>query len=318
MMAATTTTTTTRCLKWAILLALVSLAHRITASEEQYTFDFTGNDAATIEGAPGKFPARRLQSEDCLYVGANLRCTLSFQIEGANGTFTDVLFLAICQANSQTLFDPRKAAGCSCQAQVSKPGEPPKICPCTVCQEGFGENPINVDCSNATSTAQVRQGGFGVVSVDADDGVLSGGATLTEEGESGGGGDSVSIADGGGGDSVSLTDGGGDSVSLSTTNEAAAAAADRSTPYIANTCTSVDCSGACNGTCALNCADSDTSCIFCANARENQPTVSPTGAANDDILGYSPPTATSGGSREWKCVVLSTMMVGLLVVDRWM
>lgn len=48
------------------------------------------------------------------------------------------------------------------------------------------------------------------------------------------------------------------------------------TPFIVGTCTSLDCGAACNGTCHVNCANSGTTCSYCA--AQNQPTTAPTGS----------------------------------------
>jgi hypothetical protein len=45
-------------------------------------------------------------------------------------------------------------------------------------------------------------------------------------------------------------------------------------PYIFNTCTSIDCSGACNGTCAVNCDASGSLCSYCVGT-PNLPSTNP-------------------------------------------
>jgi hypothetical protein len=53
-------------------------------------------------------------------------------------------------------------------------------------------------------------------------------------------------------------------------------------PYVVQTCTSLDCAAACNGTCRLDCSVSDGSCPFCENNPANAPTPAPVGDAEED------------------------------------
>jgi hypothetical protein len=58
-------------------------------------------------------------------------------------------------------------------------------------------------------------------------------------------------------------------------------------PYIFSTCTSVDCSGACNGTCAINCDASGTICPYCENYEgEGAPTGSPVGNGDGTLKNF--------------------------------
>jgi hypothetical protein len=61
-------------------------------------------------------------------------------------------------------------------------------------------------------------------------------------------------------------------------------------PYIFGTCTSIDCSGACNGTCAVNCDASGTLCSYCVDT----PTSAPTGlGGNGDIKNLGEETSSA-------------------------
>jgi hypothetical protein len=65
-------------------------------------------------------------------------------------------------------------------------------------------------------------------------------------------------------------------------------------PYIFSTCTSVDCSGACNGTCAFNCESSGTSCPFCENYNgEGAPTGAPVGSGDGSLKNFGESAADS-------------------------
>lgn len=230
-------TITTMKLTTPLLLSLIATA----VKAEEYSFDFSkANDP--IVNAPGQLPTRMLFDDDepCFFEGAKLVCRYSFVTTGSIGD-TKIDFEARCDANSQTKFDFRAAANCGCQARVEVPGQPPKTCPCTVCQAGFGKNPINVDCS----MYEDQQDDQSTTAPEVTDSIK----VIPE----------VS-------DSVKLPD-----------DTTAATQPPQVSPYVVNTCTSLDCSAACNGTCALNCANSEEACIFCANNIANQPTGAPTG-----------------------------------------
>jgi hypothetical protein len=67
---------------------------------------------------------------------------------------------------------------------------------------------------------------------------------------------------------------------------------------IVSQCSSLDCGLSCNGTCRLDCANSDSSCKFCSNNPENLPNASDTSNRTDDPLSNfdGKPTDASGSS----------------------
>ena len=248
-----------------MMQATLLLALLAASTAEQYTFDF-GSKSLVGDNV---ILTRQLQlGAGCYFQGPKVGCEYSFETTGENHTATTVVFTAICDNDSQTAFDIRKAANCGCQAEVYYPGSPVKICPCTVCPEGFGDSPVNVDCSmyenQANETATVG---------DTSNSVK----------------DSVTIPDNRRAEETLVN------------------------PYIVSSCTSLDCSSSCNGTCALNCANSGTACKFCSNADGNQPTASPTGGSGNDIKNFGD-SSSAGLTSALVSLVLVVMLLVVLLV----
>jgi hypothetical protein len=271
-------------MKTATLLLLISAAYA-----EQYSFDFSDFANPTIS-QPGKdmepLSHRMLQGASCGFEGDKLLCEHAFEVTGQNNDKIVIQFTARCDADSQVKFNYQRAANCQCQAMVaSQDGSPPKICPCTVCQAGFGDVPVNVDCTlyeadylaakGNTATSTTRSGDLVTDSVAIDD--TAGTATIDDPAA----GNSTAS-----GNETTLI-----------------------TPYVVGTCTSIDCGAACNGTCDLNCANSGTACPYCENAAQNQPTMSPTGGGNGEIPGLE----GSSGVPVSGALILSALTISLAV-----
>jgi hypothetical protein len=238
---------------WLQLLAL--------ASAEQYSFDFSNAKSPVLAQQGVPLLTRMLidPAEDpCYYEGPYLVCNYGFEV-GNEVNLTTVTFQARCDIDPTVAFDYRKASGCICQAIVTNPLSPggggAKTCPCTICQAGFGDTPINVDCSSL--------GGSG--NEETSEMTASNATMLAASNET------MPASN----DTVS------DSVALPATRHVGRrrrlqndTTAPPNDPYIFDTCTSVDCSGACNGTCALNCDTSGAACSYC----ETVPTLAPTPA----------------------------------------
>jgi hypothetical protein len=129
---------------------------------EQYSLDIPNVNTGNAVFAGGRVPVwstRSLQLEDPCYFegdksdeGTYLVCNDAFEVGDATN-LTTITFQARCdidQIDPSIEFDYRRASGCVCQASVSKPNLEPKTCACTICQAGFGNTPINVNCSATT------------------------------------------------------------------------------------------------------------------------------------------------------------------------
>ena len=238
----------------------------LLVSAERLTFDLSNPHKAslTIGGErvvdSSSSIARQAQSggtdEPCYTVnGDTLVCEYAFAA-GQKSNETMIYFTAQCDFSAATLFDYRQASNCACNARVVPKYGPSKECPCTVCAAGFGETPVSVDCSQ-------YEGNFT-------------NATIAEVRQ---GGDDL--------DSVALPS---DTVSNLTTNISNVV-----DPYLFGTCTSIDCSGACNGTCAINCDASGDICPYCENyAGEGAPTSAPVGNGDGSLKNFGESASHSG------------------------
>jgi hypothetical protein len=269
-------------MKTATFLLLFSFAYA-----EQYSFDLSDFANPTIS-QPGKdmqpFRHRLLQDANCSFEGDRLVCDHAFEVEGSDGAKFIIQFTATCDADSQVKFNYQRAANCQCGAMVSSlDGTPPKYCPCTVCQAGFGDVPVNVDCT------QYEDDYLAALANNTN----ASGATSTVRSN-----DLVT-------DSVALDDTAGTARidDPATSNETKPI----TSPYVVGTCTSIDCGGSCNGTCDLNCANSGTACPYCENAAQNQPTMTPTGAGDGNLPGMG----TAAGVAASIALILSACAVSL-------
>mmetsp|Transcript_17656 Transcript_17656/g.48095 ORF Transcript_17656/g.48095 Transcript_17656/m.48095 type:complete len:309 (-) Transcript_17656:101-1027(-) len=87
-------------------------------------------------------------TESCTIVTSAYRCNFETDISTDDGDETNLQIQVQCPIDEQTTFDFRKAAGCSCGARISNlNGDNATVCPCTVCQNGFGHSAISMDCS---------------------------------------------------------------------------------------------------------------------------------------------------------------------------
>jgi hypothetical protein len=160
-------------MKTSLLMLLCSIS---VTTAEQYTFDFRDTDQLIVSSGTDQLQTRSLQTQSpdpCYYDGANLICNYAF-VTGNAKNETNIAFEARCDINALYGFDYRRAANCACQAKVTPPEGPAKLCPCTVCQADLGETPISVDCSgvadqgSATSATAKSAGNSTTSNVTAD------------------------------------------------------------------------------------------------------------------------------------------------------
>jgi hypothetical protein len=283
----------------------LALALSVTAGE-QYSFDFTerfGNKKSpSVVRTGDEFTAiRMLQSNDnaepCYFSGDRLVCEYSF-VAGPTANETSITFQARCDINAQYGFDYRQATNCACSARVTPAVGSPKNCPCAICAANLGETPVSVDCSvheeappgNITSTSRAEN--------------------ITDDDVTG----SVSIDD-----SVAIP---ASNVTITATNTNDTNATNSISPFIFAECSSIDCFGACNGTCSLNCNDpSGNVCPYCETYTGSGATTSaPTGSGNDNIgqLG-EPPQSTPTSDASYDITSVSELCVAIAILSTfWM
>jgi hypothetical protein len=284
---------------WTMLLVNVMLLLAL-ASAEQYSFDNAKSPVLAQQGVPLLTRMLTDPTQDkCNYEGPYLVCKDGFEV-GNEKNLTIVTFEVRCDIDTTNAFDFRKAPGCMCQAVVSNPLSEggPKTCPCTICQAGFGDTPINVDCSsiggsNAGENEETSEMATNETMVNET--MVASNETMSESNET-------------------MTDGVSDSVALPSASHARHLQNGTTLdPYIFDTCTSVDCSGACNGTCALNCDASGVACSFCANAPGNQATLAPTQAKGGPVKNFS-----AAGPGTYNCGFQVALLAVLTLVTAMM
>jgi hypothetical protein len=130
---------------------LVLLLFSFTVTAELYSFEL-GDFVNPKISPPGQETFRHRLLQDgaaCGFKGDKLVCDHAYEVDAGTGDMITVQFHAICDADAQVKFNYQRAANCQCNATVStKDGKPPKTCPCTICQAGFGDLPVTVDCTN--------------------------------------------------------------------------------------------------------------------------------------------------------------------------
>lgn len=152
-------------LLFAAVLLFVATCPTVVFSEV-YTFDyvpppqddFPFTTSSTVLG--GSQRILQTGQTTCDPVGARFKCTTSTTLSESNdndpnnktGAYTVLTVYTECDLDSQNLFNFRKAHHCDCEAHVHRvraDGTSPmdKYCPCIVCTDGFGNNPVSIDCS---------------------------------------------------------------------------------------------------------------------------------------------------------------------------
>lgn len=235
-----------------MLSVAVLVVGLLYTTADLYTFDFgppAGNNFPFTRIEKLDRQGRSLQSlagdSNCFNEGLQFSCVADTTIQeeatdGANvtdGPFTEISVQVKCDFDSNIGFDFRRSQNCNCEATIERitsasmaelpdANPPPKVCPCLICAEGFGDAPVSIDCSfweNITMKAYA----------EAND--------------------------------------------LPLVNETTGKAIEYAIPdsLITSECSSLDCGLGCNGTCQLDCSESDSSCEFCSNNPENQRTAEP-------------------------------------------
>ena len=264
-----------------MIIQLISMLLAVgVTSGERYTFDVTKRadvkSPSVVVDGEASLPTRMLQSDSdpCYYSADKLVCIYSFAA-GPVGNETSITFMAQCDINELYKFDYRQASNCACLAQVTPAFGTMKECPCAVCAANLGETPVSVDCSVLEMTEPIAT--TRAENITEDDGT---GTALID--------DSVSIP----ADNTTIANPGEDvNITATNTNNTEALV----DPFIFATCSSIDCFGACNGTCSLNCNDpSGNICPYCETyTGSGASTPAPTGSGDNDIgeLG-APPQAS--------------------------
>ena len=287
-----------------MIVQLVSLALVVSvAAGERYTFDFTKHNVMRKPSVVKKgdtsttiTTTRMLQSdgntEPCYYDSNKLVCQYSFAA-GAVGNETAITFMARCDINPLYGFDYRRTSNCACLALVTPAFGTKKECPCTVCAADLGETPVSVDCSVHETPATIATTSR-AENITEDDDDLNGSASVD---------DSVSIPE-----ANATTINASEEVNITTTDTN-----NIISPFIFSECSSIDCFGACNGTCSLDCDDpSGNVCPYCETYTGSGATTSaPTGSGNNEIggLGEPPQSAPSDTTSNGVTVGLSTAAV---------
>ena len=285
-------------------LFLAALLSKVVTAQ-RFEFDLKAGTVRDIDGTQQTYH-RDLQNtiyppdgwvEGCRYRGPRLECTETYLIPSSNGV-TAVYFTAECDGNSNS-FDfrnPDFATNCQCRAILKEAATgDEKRCPCQVCAENLGENPVFVDCSANTpppSPPAADDTGFGS---------SSGTATEANEQDTGFGGSGTVTLEAneqdtgfGGSGTVTLeadepdTGFGGGATTEANEQDVGFA----NDPFIINSCTSLDCRGYCNATCSLNCGE-ENPCDFCANHPDN---IQPTDAPEEQGVGVNSAAACFGSS----------------------
>lgn len=252
---------------------------------------------------------RSLQTKPttCYNVGAKFQCEIFTTLSESNstnndnitqtGAYTNLTITTLCDLNDDIGFDFRKADNCNCEVLVSRSlangtALQPKYCPCLICSEGFGNNPVSIDCSGWDNYIPSPSTNTTINTTDTN---TSSPITDTKQGNS------------------TTTTNSSTSVDGNTTSESYIDS------IIINSCSSLDCGLACNGTCRIDCATSDQACSFCSNNPNNTepPAVasSPSsgsgggGTARAPTLTNFAPTSTSSATSTISTIFWSTTMI---------
>jgi hypothetical protein len=261
-----------------LMIMIASMVSPVVVLAKDVTLDF-GSGPRYLQTTTDSTP-------ECGFDDDKLICSQTTVFE-FNGTFTEISFTAVCKADSNFPFDYRRARNCGCLATITN-DEHTKQCPCTVCAAGFGDNPVNIDCSSATAAP-----------IDDSSGGGSGNSTATpidDSSSSAGGGNSTA-------GSAVLSD---ELDRFRYLQDEGNITVD---PFVIGKCVSLDCSNACNGTCGISCEYSDNQCPYCT-AEFQDPTRAPEedGETTDEV----PENFSSGFS------VISTMAIGWTTSLLWL
>jgi hypothetical protein len=293
------------------LLSLLFLASRSHVSAERYTFDLTKRsmkDSPSVSLTDTSLPVRSLQSDNknpCYINGDKIVCIYSF-MAGSVGNETTIDFMAQCDSDKRYGFEYRKLPNCACLARVTPAHGVMKECPCSVCAVDLGETPVSVDCSGheksigmnetetVTSTSRLE---------NITDANVPGSVSID---------DSVTVAN----ENVTGTESGGVAVSppvnskVNTNNESMV------DPFIFAECTSIDCFGACNGTCSLSCNDpAGNNCPYCENyAGVGAPTSSPIGGGKNDIVNLGEKTSNAKSASFEYAATACFFLISIIVI----
>lgn len=89
----------------------------------------------------------QMSEPSCSMNGSKLVCSnILSMVEDMEGNPVFISSSVSCES-SPSMFDFRKAEGCTCTAEVTA-GSETKTCGCTVCPAGYGINPLSVDCGD--------------------------------------------------------------------------------------------------------------------------------------------------------------------------
>jgi hypothetical protein len=94
----------------------------------------------------GNRPDINSTNDVCQTTAFDVRCGVNTRVSAADGTYADLDMTITCDLDSQTAFDFRRARSCSCSVAVVDDQGVPKACSCAICPDGFGNNPLAIEC----------------------------------------------------------------------------------------------------------------------------------------------------------------------------
>lgn len=114
-----------------------------------------GDETPATEAPPentnietGNRPDINSTSDTCQTTAFDVRCAVNTRVAAADGTYADLDMIVTCDLDSQTAFDFRRARSCSCDVGVVDDQGVPKVCSCAICPDGFGNNPLAIECTD--------------------------------------------------------------------------------------------------------------------------------------------------------------------------
>jgi hypothetical protein len=279
-----------------ILLHIVTAATASSSSSDHYTLEWgpqVGNSFpfSSIETNSG----RSLQTKDSLCAAKEKRfiCTTESVIEekaadgASNKSYTLLTIQTECDFALENQFNFRKATNCICEANVHRvlqdgTSPPDKVCPCAVCAEGFGDAPVAIDCTEWEAYSSNSTNG--TTTTGDDD---AGNSTTVDAGNS----------------------------------TTAVQSAEQIDSLVSSQCSSLDCGLSCNGTCRLDCANSDSSCKFCQNNPANLPNgTAVTNRTDDPLANFDGKPISEAGTKSGAtfvkyCITYALASFGLVYVS---
>jgi hypothetical protein len=118
-------------------------------NEEGIRFFHRSMMAATsrfLQDDTGNRPDINSTSDVCQTTASAVRCGINTRVAADDGTYADLDMTVTCDLDAQTAFDFRRAQSCSCAVGVVDEQGVSKDCSCAICPDGFGNNPLAIEC----------------------------------------------------------------------------------------------------------------------------------------------------------------------------